>query len=115
MKKRYTVAYGWSFDMVVDIDHSICTEDKLNEINSFWSSADWRLEQAKGDITKAVLKMLALTAFRMTISEFDPVGVLRRGEEEGWPKLDGSYGITLVSLDDFELDEDEITIKSEDV
>jgi hypothetical protein len=115
MKKRYTLTYDWSFDMVVTIDHSILTDEKLHEINNFWSGAQERLRAARGNICKAVLTMLALHAFRMTITDLDPEGRLRRGEEEGWPPLDGSYGIQLLSLDYFELDEDELTIKSEEV
>jgi hypothetical protein len=109
--KRYTVSYSWTYDMVVDVDHAVMTDEKLHEINNFWSNADWRLQRARGDVLKAVLRMLALTAFRMTITDLDPEGRLREGTEEGWPPLDGSHGITLVSLDYFELDDDEISIK----
>lgn len=109
--KRYTVSYSWTYDMVVDIDDSLCTDALLHEINNFWSDAEWRLSRARGDVLKAVLRMLALTAFRMTITDLDPEDELKVRGIEGWPKLDGSAGITLVSLDYFELDDDEISIK----
>lgn len=115
MKKRYTIRYDWTYGMVVEIDHNVCTDTVLHEINNFWSGAEERRDRADDDITKAVLTMLALQAFRDTITDLAPEEMWRTNAPEGWPNLDGSYGITLVSLDYFELDEDEITIKSEDV
>lgn len=115
MKKRYTITYDWSTAMIVTIDHSIMTDEKLHEINNFWSGASDRLYEAKGDICKAVLTMLALRAFIMTITDLDPEGRLRRGEEEGWPPLDGSEGMQLLSLEYFELNPDDIDIREESV
>lgn len=114
MKKRYTIRYAWTYDMVVEIDLDVMTEAKLHEINNFWSEAEYRLRAARGDILQAVLKMLGLRAFYTTLTELDAEGMWRTNPPEGWPLLDGSAGILLVSLDEFELDEDEITIKSED-
>jgi hypothetical protein len=113
MKKRYTVTYAWTFDMVVTIDHSVMTDEKLHEMNNFWSGAEERLAKSNSDVTDAVLRMLALRAFTMTITDLDPEGRLRRGEEEGWYPMDGSHGWWLNSLDYFELDEDELSIKEE--
>lgn len=114
MKKRYTVTYGWTFDMIVEIDHAVMTDEKLHEINDFWSNNLTRLQRADGDVTKAVLAMLGLTAFSMSVSENAEYRLKYMGVE-GWPKLNGSAGILLVSLDTFEFDEDEITIKTEEV
>lgn len=111
MKKRYTISYDWSFDLVVDIDHDVMTDANLHEINNFWNNADYRLRKADGDISKAVLTMLGLTAFTMSVEYWDADDRLRRGDVEGWPQMDGKYGITLVSLDTFELDEDDLSIK----
>jgi hypothetical protein len=115
MKRRYTISYDWTFDAVVDIDHDVCTDALLHEINNFWSGAEERLDRADDDVCKAVLTMLGLQLFRDTITDLAPERMWRTNAPEGWPKLDGSHGITLVSLDYFELDEDEITIKSEEV
>lgn len=114
MKKRYTITYDWTFDMVVEIDHDVMTDEKLHEINNFWSNNLTRLQRADGDVTKAVLAMLGLTAFSMWVSENAEYTLKYQGVE-GWPKLDGSEGILLVSLDTFEFDEDDITIKMEEV
>ena len=111
MKKRYTITYDWSFDMVVTIDHDVLTDEKLHEINNFWSGAEDRLRRDKGNVLHAVLRMLALRAFVTTVTDLAPEDMWRVNPPEGWPPLDGSYGIQLLSLDYFELDGDEITIK----
>jgi hypothetical protein len=109
--KRYKVSYDWSFDMVVDIDHGVCKDDLLHEINNFWSEADYRLSQADGDIAQAVLKLLAQAAFRSTIADWNALDEFKVKGVEGWPLLNGSAGITLVSIDDFEFEEDKFDIK----
>lgn len=115
MKKRYTITYDGYYDLIVTIDHSIMTAEKLHEMNNFWSGAEERLDRADGDVTKAVLTMLAMRAFTMTITDLDPEGMFRRGEVEGWYPMDGSHGWWLNSLDYVELDEDEISIKETEV
>lgn len=115
-KKRYIVSYDWTFDMVVDIDHSLCTDELLHQINNFWSDAEWRLSRANDNILHAVLRLMAKMALRLNVSDWrDTVSLLRAQETcpEGWPVLDGSAGITLVSLDDFEFDSDEFSIKEQ--
>jgi hypothetical protein len=118
MKKRYTIQYAWMYDVVVTIDHDICTDEHLHEINNFWGDT-WdrkeRLLLAGGDITKAVLKMLALRVLTDSVSSWGVIEKWRTDPPEGWPKLDGSYGIRLEHADDFELDDDEIEIRSEEV
>lgn len=116
MKKIYTVSYDWSFDMVVEIDHEVCKDELLHEINDFWSDAEYRLSDADGNILHAVLKLMAQMAFRLSISDWrDTVSLLKESETcpEGWPVLDGSAGITLVSIDGFEFETDEFTIKEQ--
>lgn len=108
--KRYTLTYASQFDVVVEIDDTICTDELLHEINNFWSSADDRLDDADGDITKAVLKMLALFCLRLSSDKFVESYLTKEHNEEGWPVLDGSYGIKLISVDDFTFDDDEIEV-----
>jgi hypothetical protein len=113
MKKRYTLSYDWSYDVVVEIDDEKCTDALLHEINNFWSDADWRLSEADGDVRQAVLKMLATSVLRATVSEWNALDEFKVKGVEGWPLLDGSCGILLVSADDFEFDAEEISIKEQ--
>ena len=36
--KRFQLEYADNFQVVVEIDGSILTDDKLHEINNFWSN-----------------------------------------------------------------------------
>lgn len=56
--KKYTVDYDWKAELTVEIDHDVMTDEKLHEINNFWSNADYRLER-QGSVLNAVLVMLA--------------------------------------------------------
>lgn len=112
--KRYKISYDWSFDMVVEIDHDIMTDEKLHEINNFWSDAEERYERADDNIIKAVLMMLAAKAFGMTFSHWDVAGAFdwKKGRgEEGWPSMDGSDGIKIVYIDDIEFDTENFSFK----
>lgn len=110
MKKRYKLTYAEMFDVVVDIDDEKCTDELLHQINNFWSNAKYRLLAAQGDIRKAVLQMLCVTVMQLSITEWNALNHMVEGKEEGWPALDGSSGITLVSVDDYEFTDDEVEI-----
>ena len=98
----------------VAIDDSKCTDEMLHEINNFWSDNKWRLSQADGDVGKAVAKMLIKECFSLQYVNYglNPWGVMRcfdwdNGEgQEGWPKMDGSHGIAIISCEvpEIELD-----------
>ena len=110
--KRYVLTYDlMGNEVVLDIDQNVCTDELLHEINSFWSGADYRLNQADDNVLHAVLKMLCTRLLVDSIRELNAVHTWRTGAPEGWPNLDGSMGITLISLDDWEFDEEEVTIK----
>ncbi|TCS35829.1 uncharacterized protein DUF2528 [Paucimonas lemoignei] len=78
----------------------------MGEINSFWSGDKDRLAAANGDLTVAVLKMLCTRLLAATFSEINPFDDFVKGKVEGWPPLDGSYGIKLLHTDHFSLDGD---------
>lgn len=113
--KRYKVTHNGREEMEVEIDHSVMTDDKLHEINNFWGEAEWRLMRADGDIVKTVLRMLMTHAMRMTIEEWDAITAFDRSTghgQEGWPSMDGSEGIKIVSIDQVVFDEDDIEVEA---
>jgi hypothetical protein len=110
--KRYILAYDYNAEMVVEIDHDKCTDELFHEINNFWYNAKWRLQQADGNVIHAVLKMLFLRMIDIDFSE-NAALMFKYSAPEGWPNLDGSIGITLVSFSPLELDEEEVTIAIE--
>ena len=111
--RRYVLEWDWKWEVVVDVDREIATDELLHSINSFWIDDDWRLDQADGDVLKAVLTMLCTKVLRMSVEHLDVKSVFQKpnGETEGWPPLDGSYGITLVRYDELDLDRDDVRIK----
>jgi len=117
MIKKYKIDYDWKADVLVEIDHSIATEEKLKEINEFWSGAEDRVTQ-EGSVLNAVLKMLARTCLYLQLETgYSVTGIIekfdwdsRNGGQEGWPKMDGTFGIKLLRVDEFEIDESDMTI-----
>jgi hypothetical protein len=102
MKKRYQLEYSGSSRMVIEVDTDVFTHEKFKECSDFWSNKptfpDW-------------LKMVYCIALRESVSSWNALRTLLDGREEGFPKVDGSEGITIVSFDEFEFDEFEIDCK----
>lgn len=58
--KRYTLEDAWKdWDVTVEVDHDILTEERAAEINSFWSGDEERLSDEDGDVVRAVIKYAA--------------------------------------------------------
>lgn len=119
MFKKYTIEWN-DFTAVFAVDHSVMTDEKLHEINNFWGDEDLRLDDENGDITMAVLKMLAGVCFNLQVSyDLNTWGVMSRFDwdddagVEGWPKMDGTYGIMILSVDKVEFDANDMDAKTE--
>ena len=113
--KQYTISEWNDNKAVFAVDHSIMTEKEFHEINSFWGDDDYRLQEEDGNVVYAVLKMLAKFCFRhQTYDSLNQLGLValfdyeRGNGVEGWPKMDGSEGILIVSVDipEFDIDEE---------
>jgi hypothetical protein len=108
-KKRYNLIYADGYQMTVEIDHEILTEDKLLEINSFWGGHEYRLRHDTP--LDAVLKMFCATFMAESAEHFDPEQRFNSGEVEGWPPLNGSWGITLVTYEPFTFEPELVEIE----
>ena len=118
--KLYTIQWH-DWDVVVEIDHDILTGDKMHQINNFWTGADDRLADANDNITAAVLANLAARCFTLMIEYRYTVGGIiglfswtdhyNGGPQEGWPNMDGSDGIRLISVDEISFDPIDMHIK----
>lgn len=64
--KQYTITWN-DWDVVFAVDHSVMTDENLHEINNFWSDSKYRLNKENGDITLAVLKLLAGVCFGLQV------------------------------------------------
>ncbi|EEC2773281.1 DUF2528 family protein [Salmonella enterica] len=106
--KRYEITWNAHEDapvLTVEIDHSVCTDELLHQINGFFINAEDRYLDSDCDITATVLKMLAATCFT---EQTGPTGdwntqgliaLFEDGNMEGWPPMDGSEGIKILGCD----------------
>ncbi|MGX1958408.1 DUF2528 family protein [Serratia proteamaculans] len=117
--QKYTVDYDWKAELEVEIDHDIMTEEKLHEINNFWSSPEYRIKKHES-VLNAVLIMLAQHAMLIGVSnDYNVYGVVSEFDwgdghgQEGWPPMDGSEGIKITGFDASGIfDSDDMTIKA---
>ncbi|EFA6699481.1 DUF2528 family protein [Escherichia coli] len=65
--KKYIIDYDWKASIEIEIDHDVMTEEKLHQINNFWSDSEYRLNK-HGSLLNAVLIMLAQHALLIAIS-----------------------------------------------
>lgn len=103
-KKNYRLTYG-DFDMFFEVDHAVLTEDKLREYMGFWFGGELLISQY-GTPFKAYMNMLCREFMAQTVITFAPKNVFDLGNAEGFTKLDGTEGITLITWDDFEFSDD---------
>lgn len=120
--KRYRVDYNSDEGfIVVDIDHEKLTDETLASINDFWMDAEYRLACSDDNVLHAVLKLLCemVLKFQMdcsqtvegVINDFDPKVSYGKGGIEGWPKMDGSMGIKIIAIGNFEFLETDFEVK----
>ena len=113
--KTYTLDYDDKAEVIVEVDHDILNDELLHQINNFWSDAKFRLIDCNGNILKVVLRLLATAALREEIMNWSAVTSFQQGTMEGWPKLDGSYGIKLVKVEELTFEDSDINIKCDGV
>jgi len=115
MKTTYTIDYNYTHDMKFEIDHEVATEEFFHELNNFWSESEDRVDE-DGSAFSGVMKLLAAVIFQLTVypnKNTHGIKKLFQDGQEGWPQLDGSWGIELISTDSFEFDDSEFTITKE--
>ena len=105
-----TVSYDGQWEATVEIDdHAV---PKMHEQLMYWYGGEQRIANADGDIETAYLLMLGQELIRESM-DYTIEGVLEQfADKEGWYPLDGSAGVRLVSLDNWEFYEDEFELKS---
>lgn len=104
--KRYEITWNAHEDapvLTVEIDHSICIDKLLHQINSFFINAEDRYLDSDCDITVTVLKMLAVFCFTeqtyQGLNAYGLIDMFKAGDVEGWPPMDGSAGIKILGCD----------------
>lgn len=78
--KQFTLSDSWKdWQLTLEVDLDILTEERATEINEFWSSAEDRVGDQDGDVIRAVVK-LAAERFVFAFLEIGGAFV----DEDGW-------------------------------
>lgn len=109
MKTRYKLDYAWHAEMVVEVDDEILTPEILKDWNEFWGGSEERSAEEGGPLLP-LLKMMYLEALFYSVVYSNGTRDLEAGKVEGYPPMDGSCGITILSFDEFEFDDSEVGI-----
>lgn len=86
----------------VEVAHDIFTDERAEEINDFWGDGKYWLDKSGGNLLHAVLSRLFSVAQDITlfgsVNQVNPAAGLNEeiSKREGWPPLDGSWGIKIV-------------------
>ena len=114
--KKYTIREWNNNEAVFVVDHDKATDKLFHEVNNFFCDAKSRLDDEDGNVTVAVLKMIAKYCFTEQVSNplnnygiMSHFGTDERPEKyvEGFPRLDGSFGILLLRVDVPEIEIDD--------
>ncbi|MNJ30257.1 hypothetical protein D3C77_248530 [compost metagenome] len=68
--KTYTVKDTWKgYEVTLEVNHSVLTEERAALINEFWTSHEDRVEHLNGDVVKAVIQMFGQNAICLYLNE----------------------------------------------
>lgn len=113
MKKTYTVEYGpTGWECTIEIDETPNTLECIKIMVEFWTDWEHRLFINDDDYVKTFLQQLAREInYIQAEYNYNLIGVKGEFENrEGWSKMDGSYGIEIMEIDDFEFSHSEYVV-----
>jgi len=130
MSKIYKLTFTplmWDCKVQVDADmiiEHLSTPDKpytaldaMREQILFWTGGEWRLKRNNGDVVKTYLQQLGREiALIVTTERVNLLGVIDNFKDrEGWPVMDGGWGVKILFTEDIEFDHDDIEVEEEAV
>lgn len=99
--KKYKIQGEWyDWEVTLEVDHDVLTPELANEINTFWSGWEDRVEQENGSHVKAVIRFAGTlcinemlrnfgTEFYESNKEASAVWTKDLFDQEGWPENPG--------------------------
>jgi hypothetical protein len=105
MIEQVTVSDWNDHEVVLAIDTDKVTDKTWEELSSFWGGHKERVRS--GSCKEEMLKQLAELCLWLQVSnDYNSFGVMNAFTDgnytEGWPKMDGSFGILIVHVDSVE-------------
>ena len=109
--KTVVISFDW-WEAVIRLSDNI--ENLMKSQLLFWMDGQQRIDREGGDIEQAYLKMLGEELIKYSM-EYNFFGILNKFEDkEGWCPLDGSEGIQLMSINNWEFSQDDFYIETRD-
>lgn len=109
MVEKYECNYGFHEAAAVFlIDRDKFTPEVAKEVLEFWS---WEYDEEADPIEEAIKKTAIEVIHVASFEGLNTLGVKSEFDSrEGWYRLDGSEGITLLKVENYVFDEDHLTI-----
>lgn len=119
-KIRITIEYEHMFDVSIDFLDNEETKKTCHFINDFWGGEKERLEKADGCIYKCATRLIANEIIRLQMRSSFYCGIDAPKEAfnkgiEGFYPIDGTHGIELYAVDDFELNDLDFSFSKETI
>lgn len=109
MIKRYKFEYDYWWNVSFEINDEVYTDDIAQLTLDFFC---WTYNTERKP-TVEVLKKICIECIGLSIQGWNKHGVISEFDNlEGFPKLDGSLGITLLEIDDFRFDSNDFHLLS---
>lgn len=107
--KTKKIVYDMWWEAVVEIADN--AEPFMREQLLFWSDGQSLIDDADGDVETAFLKFLGESLLYESMDN-SLYGILKEWEKrEGWYPLDGSYGVKLTHIDEWEFNRNDFQIR----
>lgn len=112
MIKKYKYTYGFhDATAEFEVDTEKFTPEIALEVLLFWT---WDYDEDADPVDEAMKKTAMEVIQVATFNGYNTLGVKDEFEaKEGWWKLDGSVGITLVDVSGYDFDEDLLELETE--
>jgi hypothetical protein len=67
---QYKVKEVWKdYEVTLEVDHTILTEEVATMINQFWSDDHWRLAAENGDVVRTVIRLFGSSMIKIMLGE----------------------------------------------
>lgn len=109
MIKKYYFDYDHNASCTLVVDTEVFTEDFARELLDFFT---WDYDEDENPIDEYMKKLAVKCISLATFENYTAYGVIQEFNElEGFPKLDGTSGIILTQVNDYEFMDNSLYVK----